>query len=476
MTQTPPSSLTGRPASEEATSEEAAAADTAASTATGTPAASPAATASDSAPGAAEAAAPAQRVPDPVKQLKRVRRKARKAEAAVAELEARIAEAEQRPAYPLARPASMKKRHWGLVISFVALVLAPLLAVMIYLWTFAEDQYASTAGFTVRSQESSGANDLLGGLAQFAGTSSASDSDILYEFIQSQEMVAAVDAAVDLQGHYSALWPRDWVFALWPEASLEDLTWYWQRIVGISFDSGSGLIEVQALAFDAATAQAITKAIVAESQTRINALNEQARADAMRYARADLDEALERLKDARQSLTSFRTRTRIVDPEADIQGRMGVMNNLQQQLAEALIQYDLLRGTVTAADPRLTKAQQHIDVIRDRINIERQTFTSNNTDTGGVGEDYPSLIAEFERLTVDREYAEESYRAALTALEVARDDAARQSRYLATYINPTRATEPEYPHRAVLAALAGLFLLLTWSILALIYYSIRDRS
>ncbi|WP_260088651.1 sugar transporter [Phaeobacter inhibens] len=445
MTQTPPSSLTGRPASEEAISEEAAAADTAASTATGTPAASPAATASDSAPDAAEAAAPAQRVPDPVKQLKRVRRKARKAEAAVAELEARIAEAEQRPAYPLARPASMKKRHWGLVISFVALVLAPLLAVMIYLWTFAEDQYASTAGFTVRSQESSGANDLLGGLAQFAGTSSASDSDILYEFIQSQEMVAAVDAAVDLQGHYSALWPRDWVFALWPEASLEDLTWYWQRIVGISFDSGSGLIEVQALAFDAATAQAITKAIVAESQTRINALNEQARADAMRYARADLDEALERLKEARQSLTSFRTRTRIVDPEADIQGRMGVMNNLQQQLAEALIEQDLLLVSVSPSDPRIKKAQQHIDVIRDRINIERQTFTSNNTDTGGVGEDYPSLISEFERLTVDREYAEESYRAALTALEVARDDAARQSRYLATYINPPRAPSRNIP-------------------------------
>ncbi|ATG41882.1 sugar transporter [Phaeobacter piscinae] len=476
MTQTPPSALTGRPASDEATSEEVAAAETAASPATGTPAASPAATASDSAPNTAEAAAPAQRVPDPVKQLKRVRRKARKAEAAVAELEARIAEAEQRPAYPLARPASMKKRHWGLVISFVALVLAPLLAVMIYLWTFAEDQYASTAGFTVRSQESSGANDLLGGLAQFAGTSSASDSDILYEFIQSQEMVAAVDKAVDLQGHYSALWPRDWAFALWPEASLEDLTWYWQRIVGISFDSGSGLIEVQALAFDAATAQAITKAIVAESQTRINALNEQARADAMRYARADLDEALERLKEARQSLTQFRTRTRIVDPEADIQGRMGVMNNLQQQLAEALIEQDLLLVSVSPSDPRIKKAQQHIDVIRDRINIERQTFTSNNTDTGGVGEDYPSLISEFERLTVDREYAEESYRAALTALEVARDDAARQSRYLATYINPTRATEAEYPRRAVLAALAGLFLLLTWSILTLIYYSIRDRS
>ncbi len=412
----------------------------------------------------------------PAKRLKKARSRARKAEAAVAELEARIAEVEQRPAYPLARPASMKRRHWGLVASFVALVLVPLAAVIFYLWVVAEDQYASTAGFTVRSQESSGANDLLGGLAQFAGNSTASDSDILYEFIQSQEMVEAVDGAVDLQGHYSAVWPRDWAFGLWPEATVEDLTWYWQRIVGISFDSGSGLIEVQALAFDPDTAQAITQAVVRESQIRINALNEQARADAMRYAQADLDEALERLKAARLALTQFRTRTRIVDPEADIQGRMGVMNNLQQQLAEALIQYDLLRGTVGENDVRLKQAQQQIDVIRDRINIERQTFTSNNTDTGGVGEDYPSLIAEFERLTVDREYAEESYRAALTALEVARDDAARQSRYLATYINPTRASEAEYPRRSVLAALAGLFLLLAWSIMALIYYSIRDRS
>ena len=410
------------------------------------------------------------------KPLKKARSRARKAEAALAELEARIAEVEQRPAYPLARPASMKRRHWGLVASFVALVLVPLAAVIFYLWVVAEDQYASTAGFTVRSQESSGANDLLGGLAQFAGNSTASDSDILYEFIQSQEMVEAVDGAVDLQGHYSAVWPRDWAFGLWPEATVEDLTWYWQRIVGISFDSGSGLIEVQALAFDPDTAQAITQAVVRESQIRINALNEQARADAMRYAQADLDEALERLKAARLALTQFRTRTRIVDPEADIQGRMGVMNNLQQQLAEALIEYDLLRGTVGENDVRLKQAQQQIDVIRDRINIERQTFTSNNTDTGGVGEDYPSLIAEFERLTVDREYAEESYRAALTALEVARDDAARQSRYLATYINPTRASEAEYPRRSVLAALAGLFLLLAWSIMALIYYSIRDRS
>jgi len=403
-----------------------------------------------------------------------------KAQQKLQNLRLRLQEAEaklQEQSFPLAGPAKMRKRHWGLILSFVLLVVLPISAVIFYLTAVAEDQYQSTTGFTVRSQESSGsATDLLGGLASFASSSSASDSDILYEFIQSQEMIAVVDKVVDLRAHYSQHWPRDWAFSIWPDATQEEMAWYWQRIVGISYDSGSGLIEVQALAFDPETAQAITRAIVKESQIRINALNEQARADAIGYAQADLDEAVEKLKTAREALTQFRTRTRIVDPEADIQGRMGVMNNLQQQLATALIDYDLLRGTVADGDPRLKKGQQLIDVIRQRIDSERQTFTSTNTDTGAVGEDYPSLISEFERLTVDREYTEESYRAALTGLALARDEAIRQSRYLATYINPTRPQQAEYPQRFLLIGLATLFLLLLWSILALIYYSIRDRS
>jgi capsular polysaccharide transport system permease protein len=399
-----------------------------------------------------------------------------KALAAQAELEAlRTQFAEQRT-LPVARAAHMKQRHWVGVVSLLAGVLIPFLAAVLYLFVIAEDQYASTAGFTVRSQDSTGANDLLGGLASFTGNSTASDSDILYEFIRSQEMVAAVEEQTAFSAHYSSRWPRDWAFALWPDSTIEDLTWYWQRVVSISYDSNSGLTEVEVKAYDPEVAQQITHAIVRESQIRINALNEQARADAMRYAQADLDEAVENLKAAREDLTKFRTRTRIVDPEADMQGRMGVMNNLQQQLAEALIQYDLLAGTVAPSDVRLKKAEQQIEVIRSRINIERQTFASSSTETGGVGEDYPSLISEFERLTVDREYAEEVYRAALTALETARDDASRQSLYLATYIRPTLAEESEYPRRYVLSALIGLFLVLVWSILALIFYSIRDRG
>jgi len=378
---------------------------------------------------------------------------------------------------PSAGPARMKGHHWGLLASFSLCVLLPLAITVFYLFAIAEDQYSSTTGFTVRSEESGAASDLMGGLAQFAGGNTSVDSDVLYEFIQSQEIVEAIDDQLELRSYYATHWEQDPVFSLWPDASIEDLVWFWQRVVRISYDPGPGLIELRVLAFDPEMARNLAQAILDESQSMINALNRQAREDAMRYARADLDSAVERLKQSREALTRFRTRTQIVDPQSDIQGRMGVLNNLQQQLAEAMIEHDLLlEASTNPEDPRIVQAKRRIQVIRERISAERRTFASDSTEVGDVGEDYPTLIAEFEGLTVDREVAEETYRAALKALEVARDNASRQSRYLATYVRPTLADSSEYPQRYVLSGLAGLFLLLTWSVFALVFYSVRDRS
>ena len=113
------------------------------------------------------------------------------------------------------------------------------------------------------------------------------------------------------------------------------------------------------------------------------------------------------------------------------------------------------------------------DRLRRPVVEERASFA--NSEIGGVGQDYPTLMSEFEGLTVDREYAEETYRAALTAVDVARAKAARQSRYLATYIQPTLPQEAEFPQRSMILGLAALFLFLAWGIIAMIYYSLRDR-
>lgn len=380
------------------------------------------------------------------------------------------------PVKPTVRPARMRRRHWGLILSFGVLVIVPFTLACFYLWAVARDQYASVAGFTVRQEEGGGASELLGGLAQITGSNVSADGDILYEFILSQSLVREVEQVVGLTDHYSASWGSDPVFALWPDPTIEDLEWYWGRVVRISYDKGTGLIDLRVLAFEPDKAQEIATEIVRRSQEMINDLNEQAREDAMRYALADLNEAVDRLKAAREALTAFRSRTQIVDPEADIQGRMGVMNNLQQQLAEALIEFDLLRETTNEGDPRITQARRRIEVIRERIFDERRSFATADDSSQPLAEDYPSLIAEYEGLVVDREFAEENYRAALAALDLARAKAERQSRYLATYIEPTLAESPEYPQRFTIAGILGLFLLLGWAVMALVFYSIRDRG
>lgn len=380
----------------------------------------------------------------------------------------------KKPVPPPAMAARPRARHRMIFISFLLLVLLPVGASAWYLWTRAEDRYASEVGFTVRREEATSAVDFLGGLGNMS-SSGSSDTDVLYEFIQSQELVKIIDGELDLRGHYSAHYDTDPVFSYNASGTIEDLTDYWRRTVRVSYDPGSGLIELQVLAFDPTMAQEIGQRVLEESSRVINELSAIAREDAMRYAREELDGAKEDLKTAREELTAFRSRTRIVDPNADLQGQMGLLTTLQQQLAQAMIDLDMLNQTSTANDPRRTQAELRIDIIRKRIEEERSKFSADG-DADGEGQDYASLVAEFERLTVEREFAEQAYTAALSAYAGARAEAERQSRYLAPFIRPTLAERSQYPQRGILLGLVALFALLAWAVLVLVYYSLRDRQ
>ena len=278
---------------------------------------------------------------------------------------------------------------------------------------------------------------------------------------------------MDLRSLYSGNLETDPIFAFDPDGTIEDLTAYWQRMVRISYDAGSGLMELRVLAFDPIEAQGIANAIFDQSTIMINDLSAIAREDATRYAREDLDLAVERLKEAREALTAFRISSEIVDPTADVQGQMGLLALLQEQQVAALIEFDLLNNSTREGDPRLEQARRRIEIIEDRIREERSKFG-----VGLGGDDdasYAETIAGFERLTVDREFAEQAYAAALAAFDGARAEANRQSRYLAAYIRPTLAESSEFPNRPLLIGIIGLFSFLIWAISALAYYALRDR-
>lgn len=375
---------------------------------------------------------------------------------------------------PTARPAQRKSRHRGLVLSLLIVVGLPVLLTTLYLTVLAKDQYASKVGFTIRREETSAASELMGGLSSMLGAGAQSHADLLFEFVKSQEIVELISEEFDLVAYYSANWPSDPLFALWPSATIEDLVGFWGRMVRVTFDRSSGMILVQVRAHDPETAQMLTQHIVRKSEDMINRLNATARVQAMRNAEADLDAALARLRGSREALAEFRVRTQIVDPQADIQARMGVLSNLQQQLAEALVNYDSLLQTADVNDPRLRQLDRRIEVIRNRIQNERANFTQLDVTTDGT--DYPRLIAQFEGLQVDQAFAEVTYQAALTAMDAARSNASRQTLFLANFIQPTLAQRPQYPQTTLLIGLIFFFALMAWSVMALVYYSLRDRG
>lgn len=377
----------------------------------------------------------------------------------------------QAEAKPVGKPASyakVERRHRLVGLSFLLVVVIPLIVCGIYLWTYAKDQYASYLGFSVRSEGiSSGTLELLGGITGLS-ENTTSDPDILYKFLTSSELVQEIDDQVDLVSIWSKA-EDDPIFAYHGDHTIEELLAHWNRMVSVYSDSG--MLDIRVLAFDPADAQSIAQAIFEESSSMINDLNAVARADSIRYAKEELDKAVERLKVARQTMTEFRNRYQLVDPVADVQGQVGILSSLQQQLAEALINRGILETNAREVDPRIEQADVRIKVIREQIDQERQKFGGQATD----GEQLSSVVGEYERLAVDREFAETTYTATLAAYDLAQAQAQQKSRYLAAYVKPTLAQTAEYPERTKIFLITASFLLLSWTIGVLIYYSVRNR-
>ena len=370
--------------------------------------------------------------------------------------------------------ARSRPRHWTALFSFLLLVIAPMAAATWYLYERAAPRYVSTSGFSVRSEETGSALDLLGAVAQVSGSSS-SDTDILYQFIQSQELVTRADEVLDLRAIWSKGDPDvDPIFTYHAPGTIEDLVDYWKRMVGVYSDSGTGLIDVEVQAFTPEDAQRINEFIYNESSAMINRLSAIARDDATSYAREELQATVEQVKVAREALTRFRNETQIVDPNASIQSQMGILSSLQSQLAQTLIDLDILLQTTSQGDPRVTQAQRRIEVTEARIAEERNKLGIGNSNSS-EGTAFADLVGEYERLQVDREFAEASYAASRAAFDSAVAEARRQTRYLAAHVRPTFAESAQHPKELQLLGLLFLFLFLTWSLLVLMVYALKDR-
>jgi len=112
------------------------------------------------------------------------------------------------------------------------------------------------------------------------------------------------------------------------------------------------------------------------------------------------------------------------------------------------------------------------------VHLLQSAIEAENSRVAGVGAGFGSLAgkaAEYQRLSLSKEFADRLLASALTTLEQARQDAQRQQLYLERIVQPSKpdkALEPRRIRSIVATFLLGLIL---WGVLTLLVGAIREH-
>jgi capsular polysaccharide transport system permease protein len=367
-----------------------------------------------------------------------------------------------------------KRRPSRLLLSFLLCVVLPLVAATLYYATLATDRYAAGAGFSIRGIDTNAGIDGIGALTGLASTgSTTSDSYIVLSYLASRELLEAVDQQLDLRGVYASA-NVDPLSRLASDATVEDFLRYWNRRIHTQFDPASGIIEFEVQSFSAEHARDIAAVVLSLTQTLVNELSANARSDALRFAREEVELQEARLRRALTAIRDFRASEQSVDPSASAALEIQLIASLESRLIDVNARIAALRQTLDEDAPSLTALRRNADALAAQIIERRRAIGSEILGESGISA-VTQQLALYEELEVERSLAQQAYASALASLEQARRDADRQQRYLAIHLRPQVAESAKYPRSLRNILILGFALVAAWGIGTLITYSVRDH-
>lgn len=147
-----------------------------------------------------------------------------------------------------------------------ATLIACALAVL-YWGVLASDRYVSEARIVMPRSEVASAPSLdLGSLLTSAVGGGRSDQLLLRDYLLSTDMLARLDKALDLRGHYSDT-HRDILSRMWSKDVPQE--WFYRHFqsrVGVDYDDYAGVLVIRAQAYEPKMAHAIGAMLVDEAE------------------------------------------------------------------------------------------------------------------------------------------------------------------------------------------------------------------
>ncbi|MBS7807669.1 hypothetical protein [Variovorax sp. PCZ-1] len=355
---------------------------------------------------------------------------------------------------------------------FIATVVLPTLLSVIYFGFLASDVYTSESRFVVRSPQRQQSGSVLSNILSGSGFArSQDDAFSVHDFVLSRDALRELEDKLQISKEYSSK-NVDFLSrfpAIFNGDSFEELHKYYGKQVSINHDSASNISRLSVHAFSAEQAFAMNELLLSLSERLVNQINERGRQDLVKYAQAEVLEAEKKAKEASLSLASFRNQRAVFDPDRQSAIQLQQISKLQDELIATKMQ--LAQITALAPDnPQVTVLQKRSSTLQKEMSAEMSKIA------GVSGNSLTNKAAEFERLSLERAFADRQLASAMASLENARNEARRKVLYLERIVQPNKPDIAMEPRRirSILATFAlGL---VAWGILSMLLAGVKEHQ
>lgn len=324
----------------------------------------------------------------------------------------------------------------------------------------------------VRSPQRTQSSGLLGSILSGSGFSRSQDDSLsVQDFVLSRDALSHLDLKLQARSSYSnqnidilSRFP-----AVFDDDSFESFYKYYGKQVSITHDSASNISTLKVRAFDAKQSQAINESLLNMSEQLVNQMNERGRQDLIKFAQTEVNDAERIAKAAALALATFRNQRAVFDPERQSVIQLQLISKLQDELIATKMQL-AQTSAIAPQNPQIPVLQKRSTALQKEIDSEMAKIS------GSGGNSLTNKATEFERLSLDRAFAERQLAAALTSLENAKNEARRKVLYLERIAQPNTpdvAVEPKRLKSIFSTLLMGL---IAWGIISMLLAGVREHQ
>ena len=357
---------------------------------------------------------------------------------------------------------------------FVAFVAVAAVILGVYYFLLAAPMYVSQASFSIRGRTSpTAASSLLATLGGGAGggdSPSSTDTAELQTYINSYEMAEKLDQQFHLRDEFSR--PRLDILNWMPRnASKDTYLNFYRKMVRVSIDHDTNLINVKVKAFEPKLAQAIAASLLQTSSDYLNNLSAIVRRDTVKTSEQELEQAEENVRKARLTMTAYRASTGTLDPAASALSISAGISAMQQQVLELRAEMASILSYNQPNSPVARQAQAKINGLQAQI-AQQQAKIANTKASDSIAE----RLRTYEGLLIASDYADRQLVAALSSYDAARSLANQRERFVVPAVQPNLPDVASEPHRLSSFLEAMLVLVAVYGIVALAIAGVRDHQ